>query len=213
MRWQGEPVRLDHVRSALARVAPSVPVQARPGFPEDEGMFEIGSAVLVPLFEEAGEARVILTRRAQHMRSHTGEVSFPGGRLDPGETPVAAALREATEEIGLDPASVEILGQLAPLATVSSRAAISPFVGVLPGRPVITPNPAEVEHAFDVALSELMHHEVFVEELWRWPAQAVERPIYFFHLPDDIVWGATARMLYELLDLVSFVTADVHGQE
>ena len=78
------------------------------------------AAVLVPLFERDGETRVVLTRRAAHLRTHTGEVSFPGGRLDSGESPEAGALREAAEEVGLDPAQVEVVGRLTPLATFSS---------------------------------------------------------------------------------------------
>jgi 8-oxo-dGTP pyrophosphatase MutT (NUDIX family) len=161
------------------------------------------AAVLIPLFEEAGEARVILTRRAAHLRSHTGEVSFPGGRLEEDEAPVAAALREAAEEVGIDPAEVDIVGELAPLATMSSRSGITPFVGVLPGRPVLRPNPSEVAHAFDVALDELLEPGVYREERWDFPAGAGDRPVHFFELPEDIVWGATARILHELLDLVT----------
>jgi 8-oxo-dGTP pyrophosphatase MutT (NUDIX family) len=184
------------VRNALAKEGPSQPWP----WPA-EGARQ--AAVLAALFEEAGEARVILTRRAAHLRSHTGEVSFPGGRLDEGdEDALAAALRESTEEVGLDPAMVEIIGELSPLATVGSRAAITPFVGVLPTRPTLTPNPAEVELAFDVALAELMRDGVFSEERWRWAGQE-DRPMYFFDLPDDTIWGATARMLYELLELVA----------
>src|ERR1700722_14521672 len=93
------------------------------------------SAVLVALFEVDGETRVVLTRRAAHLRTHTGEVSFPGGRLDAGETPEAGALREAAEEVGLDIAAVEVVGRLTPLVTFSSTASITPVVGLLPGPP------------------------------------------------------------------------------
>jgi 8-oxo-dGTP pyrophosphatase MutT (NUDIX family) len=122
--------------------------------------------------------------------------------LDDGESALAAALREASEEVGLDPSQVEIIGELAPLATLSSRAGIMPFVGVLPGRPELRPNPDEVELAFDVALADLMADGVHQEEIWAFPGGDGERPIHFFDLPHDIVWGATARMLHELLELV-----------
>lgn len=190
-------IDLRRVRQAMTHAGPA------DAWPDPGG--RVAAAVLVPIFEEDGEARIILTRRSSSLRSHTGEVSFPGGRLDEGEAPLDAALREASEEIGLDPAAVEILGQLAPLATLSARSGITPFVGALPGRPQLSPNPAEVELAFDVAIADLLHDDTFEEERWDFAAMA-DRPIYFFHLPDDIVWGATARILYELLGLVAFVS-------
>ena len=127
-------------------------------------------------------------------------MSFPGGRLEAGESPLAAALREASEEIGLDPAAVEILGPLSPLATFTSQVLITPFVGVLPSRPRLCPNPAEVERAFDVSLAELVSDGVYREELWELPGVGW-RPVNFFELDDDTVWGATARMLRELLEV------------
>ncbi len=172
------------------------------------------AAVLVALFEEDGEARVVLTRRAAHLRTHTGEVSFPGGRLDPHESSDAGARREAAEEVGLDPDSVEVVGTLSPLATFSSGATITPVVGFLPARPRLVANPAEVEHVFDVSLAELAADGVWREERWHMPDRPA-RPVpagdvapepgwfsmWFFELPDDTVWGATARMLVELLRL------------
>lgn len=186
---------IDRVRAALRTVGPLDPL---PALPYDAGP----AAVLVPLFEEAGEARVVLTRRSSQLRSHTGEVSFPGGRLEEDEAPLAAALREASEEIGIDPAHVEIVGQLAPLATLSRGSFIAPFVGVLATRPVLRPNPHEVEHAFDVALVDLLGDEVYREERWDTPF-GDDWSVHFFHLAEDVVWGATARILYELLELVT----------
>lgn len=194
-------VDLHHVRVAMETIGPAKPWP--PTVPAAQMPFTgRPAAVLVPLFEEHGHARVILTRRSGHLRSHTGEVSFPGGRLDPEEEPLAAALREAAEEIALDPDDVEIIGQLEPLATLSSRSGITPFVGVLPARPALRPNPHEVEHVFDVALAELMDVAVYREERWDTP-WADDRPVHFFELPDDTVWGATARILHQLLELVA----------
>lgn len=194
-------VTLDDVRAAMATIGPAKPWP--PAVPAAQVPFTgKPAAVLVPLFEENGNARVILTRRSDTLRSHTGEVSFPGGRLDPEESPLAAALREATEEIDLDPDAVDILGQLEPLATLSSRSGITPFVGVLDHRPTLTPNPEEVEHVFDVALATLMDPAVYREERWDTP-WADDRPVHFFELPDDTVWGATARILHQLLELIA----------
>ena len=198
------PIRLTAVRAAFDALGP--PGQLADG-PVPGGVLPGATparpaAVLVALFEEAGEARVVLTRRAAHLRSHTGEVAFPGGRLEPTEEPLAAALREAGEEVGLDPAVCDVVGELSPLSTMSSRAVITPFVAVLPGRPQLRPNPAEVEHAFDVALSDLAGAGVYREEWWPIPGLG-ERPVYFFELADDTVWGATARILRQLLDVVA----------
>jgi 8-oxo-dGTP pyrophosphatase MutT (NUDIX family) len=163
------------------------------------------AAVLVPLFEEGGEARVILTRRAATLSAHQGEMSFPGGTIGPGEDDLVAALREADEEIGLSPADVEVVGRLDPLVTATTGFVLTPFVGVLTGRPRLRLRPDEVEDAYDVALSHLLDESVFREE--RWDRPVADRPIYFFELAHDTVWGATARILYRLLELVTGRTA------
>jgi 8-oxo-dGTP pyrophosphatase MutT (NUDIX family) len=157
--------------------------------------------VLVALFEEEGRARVVLTRRSGRLRSHTGQVSFPGGLVDEGEAARDAALREAAEEVGIDPASVEVLGVLSPLTTLSTQAQLTPFVGLLAGRPELAPNPAEVDRAFDVALEELAADGVYRQEVWEVDGQS--RPVHFFELDGETVWGATAQVLFELLVLVS----------
>ena len=168
----------------------------------------INSGVLVPLFEEDGEARLILTRRSTGLRTHQGQVSFPGGRLDEGEDAVGAALREAFEEVGLDPALVTTVGWLHPLLTMVSTSFILPVLGVLDGRPDYVVNPDEVERVFDVALRELADPGIFHEERWRIPGRLVAGsddgsfPVWFFEIAGELIWGATARMLHELLSLV-----------
>jgi 8-oxo-dGTP pyrophosphatase MutT (NUDIX family) len=159
------------------------------------------SAVLAPLYEHDGEVHVVLTRRAWHMRSHTGEVSFPGGRQEPGETLWETALREAEEEVALDPSSVERIGELDHLATVTSRASIVPFVGVLPGRPELRPNPDEVDAVLHVPLSELMHPDTYRQE--RWGVPGLDRPVHFFEIVGDTIWGATGSMLVDLLTRIA----------
>lgn len=169
------------------------------------------SAVLVALFEEDGEAHVILTRRSLSLRQHGGEIALPGGRCEEGETPVATALREAHEEVGLDPSFVTPIGWLSPIAAFVSGSSIWPIVGFLSARPSLTIDPNEVDRVFTVALKDLVDDGSFVEERWRrkLPRPGADPdgfyPIYFFRVPDDVIWGATARILTELLCVVTGV--------
>jgi 8-oxo-dGTP pyrophosphatase MutT (NUDIX family) len=159
------------------------------------------SAVLAPLYPEGDEVVVVLTRRAQHLRAHRGEVSFPGGGQDPGEELRATALREAWEEIGLDPAAVEIVGQLDHLQTVTSQSFIVPFVGFLPERPELKANPHEVERVLHLPLTELLADGVYHAE--RWGLAPLDRELSFFDVEGDTIWGATAAMLRNLLELLT----------
>jgi 8-oxo-dGTP pyrophosphatase MutT (NUDIX family) len=192
----GRRLDVGSVRRALAEGPPPQRTPAeRPDVPT-AGLR--ASAVLAPLYDDDGEAVVILTRRAQHMRSHRGEVSFPGGGQEPGETLWATAVREAWEEISLDPSSVDPIGELDHLSTRSSGSFIAPFVGALRDRPDrLVADPSEVEHILHVPLSELVAPGVYREEIWRW--ESVERPIFFFEVVGDTIWGATAAMLRNLL--------------
>ena len=163
------------------------------------------AAVLVPLFEDDGRLHVLLTRRSSELAAHRGEVAFPGGRQDPGEDLLAAALREAREEIGLASDQVRVLGELDRLATVATRFVVAPFVGELDGRPVTSPNPAEIERVFDVDVAELLDDGVFREEIWELPMGP--RDVSFFELEGETVWGATARILRQLLTLLTLTGA------
>ena len=167
------------------------------------------AAVLVALFEEDGEARVLLTVRSSDLRSHQGEVAFPGGKLDPGEDIDTGARREALEEVGLDPAAVTVVGHLTAMPTVSSNTLMTPVVATLPGRPATDPAPDEVARVFDVSLADLVADGVWAEELWAVPGRqgadgrpGGEFPVWFFTAAGETIWGATARVLTELLCLV-----------
>jgi 8-oxo-dGTP pyrophosphatase MutT (NUDIX family) len=187
-------VDLPTIRAALAGAGP-------PRVSPLEGTGVRASAVLVPLYEEDGRVFVVLTRRAQHLRSHRGEVSFPGGGQDGDEDLITTALRESCEETGMDRSSVEIIGELDHLETVTSRSFIVPYVGVLPGRPDLEPNPAEVELILHVPLDELLLDGVYREERWGLPP--LDRPIHFFEVVGDTIWGATAHMLRGFLALIT----------
>jgi 8-oxo-dGTP pyrophosphatase MutT (NUDIX family) len=191
---QGRRIGIEDIRRALHGRTPGELWTGVPPPPRT-------SAVLVGLYEEGAQTHVVLTRRSDRLRSHSGEVSFPGGGQDDGETLWETALREAHEEIGLR-APVREMGELDHLRTVSSNSAIVPFVAELPdGRPDLVANPAEVDAILLVPLSELLLDEVYREERWRWPHQGATRPMHFFELVGDTVWGATARMLVQLLGL------------
>lgn len=170
-----------------------------------EGEVTRASAVLAPLYVEGGEVHVILTRRSAALRVHGGEVSFPGGRQEPGEDLPTTARREALEEIGLDPASVRIIGELDHLTTITSDSFIVPYVGVLPARPAVVVNRGEVDAVLNVALTELLDPANYREE--RWDLWGTERPIFFFELEGDTVWGATAAMLRQLLGFLTDTVA------
>jgi 8-oxo-dGTP pyrophosphatase MutT (NUDIX family) len=202
-------VSLAAVRSALAHAGRTPDsevaglVEELPGIPVLDT--PSSNAVLLALFEEDGEARVVLERRSNALRRHRGEVSFPGGRIEPGESPVDAALREAHEEVGIDPTGVEVVGWLRPLRTYSGASVIHPYVGVLSARPSLAVEPAEVAYAFDVAIGELLDEGVFREEQWRRDADGVAGyvTIYVFEAGGETIWGATARILAELCALVA----------
>lgn len=172
---------------------------------EREGLPDLDrpAAVLAPLYEHEGELYVVLTRRTWTMRSHSGEVSFPGGRQDDADADLwQTALRETREEIALDTDSLTLIGELDHLSTITSRSFIVPFVAALPGRPDTKASPDEVEEVLHVRVAELLDPAIYREERWELP-WAENRPIFFFELVGDTVWGATGAMLRQLLGLAT----------
>lgn len=158
------------------------------------------AAVLVPVVAHAGEPTVLLTERTGGLRAHAGQIAFPGGRIDPGDSgPQAAALREAEEEIGLDPAFVEVLG-LGPDYLTGSGYKVAPVLSIVQPGFALRLNPSEVADAFEVPLAFLMqeaNHRVG-SRMWQ---GATRR---FFEMPygNRYIWGVTAgilRILYERL--------------
>ena len=164
-----------------------------------EARGEVDAAVLLPLFGWPEHPGLILTERRADLRSHAGEISFPGGRQDEEDAdPAATALREAEEEIGLDPAAVELVGALPPTATFATGYRIHPFVGLVPDprQLELEPNPAEVETVLAFTLEALREGYAM--------RRLVRRGVAFhsptFEVDGHQIWGATARILGELLD-------------
>jgi coenzyme A diphosphatase NUDT7 len=195
---------LEHLRGRLRDQAPGTAV-------------EIEAAVVVPLRRGPRGMEVLFEQRPLHMSQSPGEVSFPGGRVEPGEAPLEAALRELEEELGVPPERVEVLGRL---RTRQRRRGefIHPFVCTLDPGAQILPQAAEVEEVFAVRIEELITGEFgearIVEEYTlseefptaklpggRWGGRQ-ERPVHFFAHGPHFIWGLTAAILLELLDLL-----------
>jgi 8-oxo-dGTP pyrophosphatase MutT (NUDIX family) len=177
------------LREALARRPPARPHVAGAR----------AAAVLVPVVGEP-EPGLILTLRTDTVPSHRGQISFPGGSLDPGETPEAAALREAEEEIGLDPALVRILGELDTTPTIVSGYVITPVVGWLERRPTLTPNAAEVARVIEVPIASLTE-EIRVEPGFSHAGRSYPTEAWIYD--GDVVWGVTARLVRMFLGVLS----------
>lgn len=153
------------------------------------------AAVLAALFEDDGVARLVLTKRPMHMPTHAGDLAFPGGKPRPGETPVQTALREAEEEVGIDPASVEVLGYLHEIHTVSYAKMVVPVVARLASVPDLVPDPSEVDKVLTPDIEIFRDEASWRIEEWR------GRPIHFFDVDGEVLWGATARMVRQLVGL------------
>ena len=164
------------------------------------------SAVLIALADGPTGAEVLLTKRSMQLTNHRGEISFPGGRVDADESFEQTAVREAHEEVSLAGDRVEIAGRLDPLSTVVSRSYIVPVVGaVRGGAPELVASAAEVDRILWVPLAELTRADTYQEE-W-WGTAPLDRPMFFFHLDDETIWGATARILHQLLRVALGVEA------
>jgi 8-oxo-dGTP pyrophosphatase MutT (NUDIX family) len=187
LRQRLEPVeRADSLRDALEGQRPN----ARK------------AAVLITLFEREGEVTLIFIRRASTLRSHSGEIAFPGGSVDATDgSPVQTALREAQEEIGLHPARVEVLGIMQPVFTVVSNFLITPVVAFLPQGPgELRLQTSEVADLLLLPLRGLADPVIAHTEVWT--RDGLARTVYFYDYRSYRVWGATARMLNALLGLL-----------
>ena len=189
---------LTQIRAALVTHEPRL-------YPE----FGRAAAVLVPLLPRPDGLHVLFTERSKELRSHAGQVSFPGGSVDEADRSAReAALREAREEVGLREEHVEVVGQLDDCPTFVTGYVISPFVGIVDplaftaaGRYPWTPSPYEIAALHELPLSEFRKPEnLRVEERER---EGMTFQLYWYTVQGTVVWGATARILYQLIELAT----------
>jgi 8-oxo-dGTP pyrophosphatase MutT (NUDIX family) len=161
----------------------------------------VRAAVLVPLIERHGP-HLVFAKRTDRVGTHRGQISFPGGTVDPADASLLdAALRESEEEVGLPRAAVEPLGALDDTETVATQFVITPWVGVIRGPVVWRPDGVEIEKVIEVPFAALVKPANFRVE--HWERAGVARPVYFYDYGGERIWGATARIVKHYLDLVT----------
>jgi len=177
------------LRAALASRR-RVPMEAGP----------VPAAVLLPLFLKDGELHILFTKRTPHLTHHSGEISFPGGVREASDPDSAGtALRETWEEIGILPGDVEVLGELDDCHSLHNYR-VTPVVGMFPANYTLTVNESEIERIIEVPLSHFGKPGVFRTEDWQW--QGKRRAMYFYMHGEDEIWGLTARILKQFLDVL-----------
>ena len=158
------------------------------------------AAVLIALFQREDGWYFPLIKRPMHEKNHPGQIALPGGAMEKNETLEKTALREAFEEVGIIPSKVEIIGKLTPLPVPVSNYVISPFVGIIEIEPEWKINKDEVEELIILKLDDLINADKGYSEDWNLRGNQVNVPI--FKLMDKTIWGATATVLCELIDLI-----------
>ena len=158
------------------------------------------AAVLLLLVQAKGEAALLLTLRSQSVDRHKGQISLPGGSVEPGESPLHAALRESGEEIGVREEDVTILGALEEEETVVSGFRLAPFVGTIPYPYPLRLSAAEVHRVLEVPVRTFLDPRNLRAELWN--HDGAPRTVYFFSVEGGVVWGATARVITQFLAAV-----------
>ena len=175
------------------------------GLPAEMKVHFRPSAVLIPIYVKDGEVRIILTKRSTQVRHHKGQISFPGGRRDAGESPMECALRESEEELGLRRDQIRVLGRLDETLVISNYR-IRPFVGEIVEPPALRVSDVEIEQVFDVPLRTFIDPAIYSFSLNEYQGALV--PMHFYRAafegaaPEDVVWGATGRILTQFLHVV-----------
>lgn len=157
------------------------------------------SSVLVPLHEKDGEPHVLLTLRPSTMRRHAGQIAFPGGAVDPGEESLEAALREAHEEVGLDRRRVALLGRLTEVIVLTTPFRLTPWVASVPYPYPYAAAPGEVEEILHVPFAALLDEAAY--GVSRVEAYGMFLDTHTYRAGAHLIWGATARILHELISV------------
>ena len=154
------------------------------------------AGVLVPLFVRDGGLWILFTRRTETVEQHRGQISFPGGAQESADATLwETALRESEEEIGLAPSDAIALGSLSPIVTVTNFY-VEPYVAAIPQPYVFRPQEAEIAELLEIPVAALMDPAILEKK----PFPGREEPVLFYHHGENVIWGATARMLEELLE-------------
>ncbi len=189
----------DRLKAALAaRPLGPDPTAAVPPAHVPAGGFR-HSSVLVPLYEKEGQPHVLLTLRPSTMRRHAGQIAFPGGALDPGEGSLEGALREAQEEVGLDRDRATVLGRLTEVIVLTTPFRLTPWVATVPYPYPYTAAPGEVEEILHVPLAALLDEAAY--GVTRIEAYGMFLDTHTYRAGAHLIWGATARVLHELLNV------------
>ncbi|RUA24107.1 MAG: coenzyme A pyrophosphatase [Bacteroidetes bacterium] len=161
------------------------------------------SAVLLLLNPFSESLSIILTKRSSALKVHRGQVSLPGGRVDDhDENAIATALRETEEEIGISPDKIEVIGQLSNLFIPPTHFDVCPIVGVLKEKPIYKINPDEVEEVVEVPLSQLLDIENIKRKVFHTSTSGINRTAPYYNVMGLEVWGATAMILSEFVELI-----------
>ena len=166
----------------------------------------IPSAVLLPIYYREGQCYIIFTHRTERVKEHKGQISFPGGARQDGESLLEAALRESQEEINLSPADVEVLGELYDTLTITSDYIVTPFVGVISWSNKIKADGWETDEIIEVPIAVLLDKNSREDKEEVVEGKAVTS--YFYHYKGRVIWGATARILYQFLELYAQAMPD-----
>jgi len=201
--------KLNNLEDRLRHPLPGLPAQLRmmpvPPPPGQKTYAEVGDdclhgAVLALLYPRGGKTHLVFIRRPQTVIHHKGQIAFPGGHVETGETPAEAAVREAMEEVGVIPDTITVLGALTPLYIPPSGYCIYPFVAVTDVPPVFIPKPDEVDEIIEAPLAYLLDENSVRKETWTF--EIGPRQVPFFAVGPHKIWGATAMVLSEFLEIL-----------